>query len=390
MNTPLGAVLSFSRRDNVAGQTSDMTRATRVAVRQAGRPSRLTPFRFLGWFAVTVLGSFGLIWLYAATMPMAYLDHEYPFWLAKRALLAECRRGDVAVFGDSRAVAAVMPAAISVPVTNFAFMGASPLETYFAVKRALSCATPPKMIVIAHSTFKYFSDDRYWPFAVRTGFLNYDEMRQVEADADRLHDDEIDRGRPADQLPKALRDRLFQMRFPAFYFDSLLGAFGAARLPVNRAVEHDILKSRGHSLSVVVPHSEELSAEAFVSKLSLSPLLDLYFSRTLELAAQKGIPVYIVAMPINEKTCERMPTRPRKAFEAYMAAKAAAYPSVHVVEPTVLCWPNDFFGDGWHVNAAGASTFSKRLSDWLQGPYFGRPSTNIALGNHQDSVRDTR
>ena len=49
-----------------------------------------------------------------------------------------------------------------IPVTNLALSGTSPIETYFAVRRALRCETPPKLVVIAHGPLKFSSDSDYW------------------------------------------------------------------------------------------------------------------------------------------------------------------------------------------------------------------------------------
>ena len=74
--------------------------------------------RFLTWCLVAFTLSFGLVWLYVAAMPMAFLSRDYPLWIAKRTMLDECRLGDVAVFGDSRTLAGTEPSVMPVPVMN--------------------------------------------------------------------------------------------------------------------------------------------------------------------------------------------------------------------------------------------------------------------------------
>src|SRR6201747_1869709 len=120
---------------------------SRSATRAAKRVSAVSARSFLVWSALSFVASFGLIWLYVATMPMAFLTEDYAVWVAKRAMLNECRLGDVSVFGDSRAMAGMDPSKMPMPVANLALSGTSPIETYFAVSRALRCPTPPKLVV---------------------------------------------------------------------------------------------------------------------------------------------------------------------------------------------------------------------------------------------------
>lgn len=358
-----------------------------------GRPSPrprppVSGAKFLVWFALAFLGSFFVVWLYVEAAPLAYLDRDYPYLLAKQRLQAECRAGDVAVFGDSRAVAAVIPSLVGVPTTNYAMSGTSPVETYFAVKRLLACPTAPKLILLAHSPLKYSSDSDYWTFDARTGFLSYGEMRAVETEARRLHDDQLERERSGDHLPGALRDFLFRVGFPPFYFDSLLNAIVAARLGTNQAALRDNIASGGYGQFGTAPGSSKPATEAGAG-FSRSPLIDAYLSRTLRLAAKRGVPVYAVSVPINDATCAQMPKSLRDDFRAYLDAKAAVYPGLRVVDPVLPCWDNSFFGDAWHLNAKGARLYSQALGGWLRNIYGGVSSAVIDTRGGFGTIRST-
>ena len=61
-------------------------------------------------------------------MPLAYLDPEYPSWLAKRQMLGQCDLGDVLVVGDSRAAVNIVPALLDVKTTNLAVGGGQAIE----------------------------------------------------------------------------------------------------------------------------------------------------------------------------------------------------------------------------------------------------------------------
>ncbi len=339
----------------------------RSATRDARRVSAISARGFLVWFALSFVLSFGLIWLYVAAMPMAFLTEDYAVWVGKRAMLNECRLGEVSVFGDSRAMAGMVPSEMPIPVANLALSGTSPIETYFAVSRALRCPNPPKLVVISHSLPKFMDDSIYWDFSARTGFLNYAQMRAVDADAARLHDNQIARQRRSDGLALALRDRLFSLRFPPFYFDSLVNGYFASRWEHNRGIAHDIQQNDGHALFGKDPGASTIAIEGepgFAQNYAISPLIDSYFSRTLALLAAHHIPVVALTMPINQATFDRTPSKLADQLTAYFQAKAKEFSGLHVVGPAIPCWPNEYYGDAWHLNAREPRPIAR---NWAHG-----------------------
>jgi hypothetical protein len=65
--------------------------------------------RYLQIMAVSALLSFAAIWTWVVTMPMAFMDSEYPSWRAKQIMLDRCDLGQAIVLGDSRAAADMNP-----------------------------------------------------------------------------------------------------------------------------------------------------------------------------------------------------------------------------------------------------------------------------------------
>ncbi len=316
---------------------------------------------FLASSAAALAVCFGLIWGYVALCPMAFLDRDYPLWMAKRTMLAACRPGVVAVFGDSRAVAGIMPAAMPLPVANFALSGTSPIETWFAVRRALRCPQPPRLVVIAHGALKFTADSDFWRFGARMGFFSDRDMRAIAADAARLHDDSLLRAEDGDHLPPRLRARLYALRFPMFYFNSLLHGYIAGRWRHNRAAEEAALAASGHALFGTDPGSDGLASEAGATGFAPAPLIDSYYRDTLALLQARQVPVVVLAMPVNQATYARIPPQFRAQFAAYLQAVAGRFGNVTVIGPAVGCWPDAAFGDAWHFNAAGAAAFSRAL-----------------------------
>jgi hypothetical protein len=347
-------------------------------INQAAKPMRGTSAAgFLTWFGLAFAVTCGLVWAYVAIMPMAFLGRDYPLWIAKRTLIDECRLGSVLVFGDSRAMAATVPSVMPVPVTNLAQSGTSPIETYFAVRRALRCQTLPRLVVISHSAPKFGGDSDYWVSFARNGFLNFHDMHEVDRDAARLHDREIVDLLPPDQRQLTLREFLFSIHFPPFYFSSLVTGFVAARWQHNRDVLRDSLSSSGHALFGNQAGSSDLAGEGRAPVFSTSPLADLYFSRTLALLAARDVPVVFLSMPINHASYVRMPPEFSDQFGAYLRTKVKQFPNLRVVGPTIPCWPDKFFGDAWHFNAQGATDYSRILGAWLRDVLAGGGSSDL-------------
>ena len=321
---------------------------------------------FLAWFGIVFVVAFGIVWVYVATAPMAFLSRDYPLWVAKRTLMDECRLGSVLVFGDSRAMAATVPNVMPVSVTNLAQSGASPIETYFAVRRALRCPTPPRLVVIAHSATKFGGDSDYWTSFARNGFLDYADMRQVDRDAADLHDKEILDLPSMGHLQPALRDFLFAVRFPPLYFGSLVNGFIAVRWKHNHDALRESLLSSGHAVFGNHSGSSGITSEGRDPIYETSPLENLYFSRTLALLADRGVPVLLFAIPINRSTYMRMPPEYSARFDDYLQAEARHFPNIHVASPVISCWPDRFFGDAWHFNTQGATAYSRELGVWLR------------------------
>ena len=363
--SPITAATGYAHVPSAARQGAGR-RALRRAGRLLGADARLSPAAFMACFAGSFAVATALAWLYVAAMPMAFLSRDYPLWIAKREMLDRCRVGTVAVFGDSRTLAAVVPDAMPIPVTNFAMSGTSPIETYFAVERALRCAAPPKLVVIAHGALKFGGDSDYWNFSARTGFLSYAQMRAVDADAARLHDSAIQDLRRGDQLSPALRDALFAVRFPSLYFDSLVNAFVATRLSHNREAYRDNLRASGHALFGSANGASAATGEGQQPSFQVSPLINLYFDRTLALLAGHHVPVVVVSMPVSHATFAAMRPRLGEQFAAYLRGKERDHPGLRFAGPSIPCWPDEFFGDDWHFNARGAEAYSRDLGPWLR------------------------
>jgi hypothetical protein len=322
---------------------------------------------YLRWLAGSAAGAFALVWLYLWALPITYQNPDYARWLAKQRMIDACRLGAVAVVGDSRPLVAVVPALLSMPVANLAMTATSPVESYFAVARALACPHPPKLVVIAHTALHFAADPDYWDRGPLFGFLDYADMREVDRLAAGLHDAAGRGASAADALPAWARDWLYRVRFPPFYFASLRGALGDARWWRNWGVLHETERSGGQYFFGNADGYAGLAEDSGMTEFRASPLVDGYFERSLRLLQARGVAVLYVAVPMNQTTYDHVAPGVEAAFLAYLQAKERAFGNFHLAGPALACWPDRFFGDFYaHFNRPGAEAFSRELDDLLR------------------------
>src|SRR5271166_6165227 len=128
------------------------------------------------------------VWLFVLVAPLAFLDPEYPYWVAKQELLRRCDLGTVLVVGDSRAGVGVIPARLGVTATNLAVGGGEAIEAYAALRRALACPDPPQRVVISFGAAHFVKPDLFWDRSVRFGALDLAELNELRTISERLGD----------------------------------------------------------------------------------------------------------------------------------------------------------------------------------------------------------
>lgn len=327
--------------------------------------------------------SFGAVWIWVAAAPMAFLDPEYPSWLAKQALLAACDLGDVVVLGDSRAAVGIVPALLPVKATNLAVGGGEAIEAYAALTRALRCPDRPKLVVLSFDAAHFMKPDLFWERTVRFGFLDHAELVHLREVSQTLGDFSVYEERHTDGIPSWLRDRLYTLRFPPFYFGSLVKGGIVLRWARNNRTLDSGIAARGQYYFGTADGSSIVAAEGKLRNFEPLPVLNHYFDRILALLSEQKIPVMFLSMPLNDATDRAMRTELRNGFAAWLARYETRYPGFYVAGPTIRAWPDRWFGDGFsHLNPEGAARFSAML-----GPCLSEEAATCDFGPRQLAYR---
>jgi len=321
--------------------------------------------RYIGTFLISLVFSFSLVWVWVALAPLAYLDPEYPAWVAKQHMLASCALGDLVVVGDSRAAVDIIPAALPMFATNLAVGGGSPIEASLAISRALNCPSPPRRVIVSFDAAHFTEPDLFWERSVRFGFTTPDDLRELRRVSLQLGDPsiyDIRRG----GVPSWLRPVLYMLRFPTYYFNSVAKGGVFLRWWNNRASLAEVTATRGQYFFGTEPGSSMVAVEGHMRAFKPLPVLDHYFDRMLALLAQRDIEVDFVAMPMNQATRKVVRTDVSDAFAGYLVAYSTRYRNFHLIGDAMPDWPDRWFGDAFaHLNPAGAQRFSAQLAAWL-------------------------
>jgi hypothetical protein len=271
-----------------------------------------------------------------------------------------------------------MPKVMPFRVSNFAMSSTGPVDTYFMVERALRCPNLPKILIISHGPGHFDSYAGFWNEGPLLGFLSYRDLRMVDALTSRFKDNRLKEAVRADGLPSALRDWMYSIRFPPFYFGSVVNAYVGARWWHNQSEYHKAQESRGQALFGTQDGASELAEESKLQTFSVSEVADYFFSSTLDALEKRDVKTMFVGMPMNESTYRRMGSQVNQGFEAYLNTKHKRFPNFSLIGKPAPCWPDALFGDAWHFNDRGAEAFSQQLGLFLQARLNGNSSSTIA------------
>ena len=323
--------------------------------------------RYLRLFGLSAILSFALVWVWVATMPMAFMDSEYASWRAKLAMLDRCDVGELVVLGDSRAAADIIPTRLPVRVTNLAIGGGEAVEALSALDRVLACPVPPKLVIISLDPGHFSQADLFWDRSVRFGFMTEPDLVALREASRQTGDASIYGSRPIDGIAAPLRAWLYKIHFPPLYFSSLAHGGLFLRWIRNERFLAETLAARGHYYFGIAHGSSTVTVDAHMDRFHPLPILDHYFDSLLMKLDNRGIESRFLAMPVNDATWREVHPAVRDQFAAYLAGYERRYQRFRVASEIMPHWPDRFFGDQFcHLNPEGAERFSDRLAQRLQ------------------------
>ena len=323
--------------------------------------------RYLFTFAATVVIGLGLVWIYTASRPDAFMESGYASWAAKKSMLADCQLGQIAFFGDSRLEAGLVPADLPVPATNFGLAAGTAIETRIAIDRALTCPALPRQAVISLVPEHFGPLSRfYWLLSIRYGFLSAGDVFAVERLADQLGDTDSFAARTPEGLSGKPRDWLYASGFPSLSFGSLVQGRVFGRTEANRARLAAVTADRGWSAYTAGTPVQAEHPDRFV----LTGLQNAELEAALIALKDKGVAAAILIMPFSPAHQETDATL--AAYRDYLSVVAQRNGAT-LLDPAISIWPQTAFADGAHLNPAAAHAFTKALGACLKDGVLAAP-----------------
>jgi hypothetical protein len=315
---------------------------------------------FLGGL-LSVVTIFAALWGWSSVGKMWFFDAEYPMWVAKIQMTQGCHGHQIAIIGDSPAMADLIPEYIGDSVINLAIGGASPIEVYYLTRRLLRCAQLPKKIILSISPFHLVAIDTYWPRSAAFHFLTLEETEAVRELSKTLEDGTIYGTSRTDMPMNMLKDYLYAVDFPYFFLASMKAGGFFLRKRANEEILTRTKARLGYHHFGVLGGTVALAPIAHMDEFRPPQLLNEYFQKTISLLNDKNVPVLFMSMPTNQATYEALSLEFHSGLLAYLRSFELRG-NFRIVGDIIPVLPSTEFGDPSHLNPRAAIEWSKRVA----------------------------
>ena len=339
--------------------------------------------RYLLILFATMALVIGAAWFWVIKSPISFLEANYAIFKAKMDMARTLPPDTVIILGDSRPLVGIVPAQLGPDVYNLAANGASPIEILGFARLVLAGPHPPRAVLLSISPFRCITAPAFWDEAVGWDLLDRPAIEEARVRSLQYPDDLVLGTNGHDRLDAAyrsplfgprsvgevearLKQNLYEIRFPSYYFAALAAGGIWGRDAGNRERYREVLETRGQILLWKDDGNRGLNPETTAASFAPSPLLDSYLSDLIDLFQQRKIPVYFIACPINEETAAALQPEFAEEFETYIRGFEKSHANFHVLGPIQDIRPwTDFGGDG-HLNGRGARAFSDDVAARLR------------------------
>jgi len=318
----------------------------------------------------------GSAWLLVVKRPMSFMSDFDVRLTAKIEMAKTLPPNAVVILGDSGSAIDLVPNCLGRDVVNLGLEMSSPIEAFRFTQLMLSSPHPPRAILVLYGPWRLNSSDRsffddptyqfFFDDAVSAGLYDRPMLDGLVSRARALHEPLPGAKSPGD-IDFRLTYGLKLLRFPSFYFPSLLQAVSNHRQKSNLRVYDEIRASAGH---VPGPVNHGAQNPIYLGPhFRLSPVLDAYFSDMLSLLRQRDIPVFYLGEPVSDVTAAILPAGFRIEYVNFIENYKAKYPNFHPLGDPLpqLSWHE--FGDPRHLSPEGAIRFSDHVAQLLREAY---------------------
>lgn len=308
------------------------------------------------FFLKCILATFPLVvlCLYTALFPFGYMDEEYPSWKYQKDMAMTGPAYDTLILGDSTAKAGLIPNNLSSNVINLSMGGATPIEIYYTLERYLASHEAPENALIMFTPYHYSFLDNFWQ---RTMYFNYFDSRETL---------EVFRNAHTVSETAVLTDGYFidlmsyRLRLPNKYLPAMYNSGLIGRRTTNEAIYNEIASNRGQYYFGTADGCSDHNYESNYTALNLSPIVDLYMRKLLDLCVENNIHVVLEQAPMNTASYSLLNENYVTEYTAYMELLQQDYPEI-MIDTIIAHYEDAYFGDASHLNEKGAVRFTEEI-----------------------------
>ncbi len=327
-------------------------------------------------FTLFFASVFGGVWKWAVDHRLSYLSRDYAILQGKEKLIETYSRPGLVLFGDSMVMNDLAPDRLGPTVVDLGMSGSTPIESYFLVRQLLKAPVKPAAVLLSFSAYHFVHPDFYWENTVKFGLLTGPEADEVEGNIRQKGDKELTITDPGLWgLQQDLYSFLLSRGFPSYSVSSFFAQPYGVREKENREALELVVQNRGHYSFPQMDGSRQLNNDTELQGFHVSPVVDLYFQRTLDLLGKAGIPVYFADMPVNEASVPHIKAQVIRDFRLYLSQTAQRIPQFHILDPKAPIYSWKLFSDPAHLNDQGRKKFNREFARTLDharvpgGPY---------------------
>lgn len=313
-----------------------------------------------------------LLSIYAKYGEWYYNLTEYPMWISKIEYVAsKHNEKDLKVIlGDSRAFAGLIPNEIDSNLYNLSLGGGSPMEGYYQLKRLIDQGNTISKLIISYSPYHFEYHESFFERTIKYPFLNSSELEEAINYSASMNNKFWEYG----NKPYSSSYEKFTMNYEiksAYYklFYNYVNEFRQSlmipRIFKNREVYQKVTNQQGHLTFGSENICEALNLEAVSNKpFDKNKVLEAYFSKILQLAAERNIRVYYVSAPFNRISYDHINKGYIESYNRYIDSFAAVYKNFVPLNKLDF-YENMYFGDPSHLNLKGEILFSRSIKELI-------------------------
>lgn len=299
-------------------------------------------------FIVKTLISFVILFstIYYITLnhKMLYMNPEYPMWIDVKNKINKTKDSHIKLLylGDSRAKAGFINNEFKEcgnSLLNLTIGGATPIEGYYSLKSILDNNNSIDNIVTSYAPAHFLNYETFLNRTVKFNFIDKSIYDEIVLNSIKLYDNKT--------IDNILNFKEYIFSPSTYMADFINGIFTLKpRYFKNIKMQKELQESNGHHYFGIASGASGLNKEAKAENFQLSPLIDFYFRKLINLANKNNIKIYWYNMPINETSFKNLKNNYANKFHEYINQFAS---NDFIILNKLYYMNNKYFGDPSHL-----------------------------------------